>query len=167
MVYWAVLALWLLLSVQSLAVSANILFKSVYLGQRLVKIAIWLCLKLRQIRQKPPLNLNKLYVFINLTLYYHSGTWHLSNKSTGLLLDMRKCPLFTSLNSLLDYYLVVRRVFFKGHFSNQNNQSAERSENVVFTFFYKRIPGLGDELSEYVQIIGIRDRCILLQVSGR
>lgn len=61
----------------------------------------------------------------------------MSDKSTGLLLDMRKCPLFTSLNSLLDYYLVVRGVFFKGHFSNQNNQSAERSENVAFTFFTK------------------------------
>lgn len=90
----------------------------------------------------------------------------MSDKSTGLLPDMSKRPPLSPLKPLLDHCHVVKRVFLKGHSTNQkNNYSAKWSE--IFKFIYKRIPGTGDELADYLHISGIRDGCVLLQASDR
>lgn len=118
LVYWLVLALWSLLSAQCLARRTNIPSKSVYSWQSQVTMANWVFLQSYVTsHQMPPLNFNQLYVFINLTLCYHPGGYDLTDESTGLLLDMIKCPPLSYLNPLLDYCLVVKRVFVKGHFS--------------------------------------------------
>lgn len=60
-----------------------------------------------------PLNLNLLCVFIYLTLCYHSGGFHLSDKREGLFKEMSKWPPLSSLNPSLDYCHTVKRVFLQ------------------------------------------------------
>lgn len=77
--------------------------------------------------QKLPLNLKELCVFIQLTLCYHAGGCHLSDKSKGLLLDTSKWPPLSSLNPLLDYCHEVKRVFMQRslHKSKEQLQCVE------------------------------------------